>query len=172
MNYRHAYHAGNFADVFKHIILARLLEYMKVKDKPFRVFDTHSGIGLYDLGSEQAGKTGEWQSGVKRIMDAQPPAAVNRLIGSPGKMRFALWAKVIIPALPASPTRCCEKLTASPCLSCMRKTAKKLKQEFQGDYQTRVYDSDGWLASTGHIPPKEKRGVMLVDPPFEDGKDL
>ena len=62
MNYRHAYHAGNFADVFKHIILTRLLEYMKTKDKPFRVFDTHSGIGSYDLGSEQAAKTDKYNN--------------------------------------------------------------------------------------------------------------
>ncbi len=171
MNYRHAYHAGNFADVFKHIILARLLEYMKVKDKPFRVFDTHSGIGLYDLGSEQAGKTGEWQSGVKRIMDAQPPAAVNRLIG-PWKDAVRTVGEGHYPGSPRVAHALLRKTDRLSLFELHEEDSQKLKQEFQGDYQTRVYDSDGWLASTGHIPPKEKRGVMLVDPPFEDGKDF
>ena len=61
MNYRHAYHAGNFADVVKHVVLARLVEYLKLKDKAFRVIDTHAGAGLYDLSSQEAQKTGEWR---------------------------------------------------------------------------------------------------------------
>ena len=70
MNYRHAYHAGNFADVVKHVILTRLVEYLKRKDQAFRVIDTHAGIGLYDLKGIEAGKTGEWTGGIERIMDA------------------------------------------------------------------------------------------------------
>ncbi|MDX8463838.1 23S rRNA (adenine(2030)-N(6))-methyltransferase RlmJ, partial [Mesorhizobium humile] len=70
MNYRHAYHAGNFADVVKHTVLCRLVEYLKQKDKAFRVIDTHAGIGRYDLASVEAGKTGEWQGGVGRLFEA------------------------------------------------------------------------------------------------------
>ena len=66
MNYRHAYHAGNFADVVKHVVLSRLVEYLKQKDKAFRVIDTHAGIGRYDLSSTEAQKTGEWQGGIGR----------------------------------------------------------------------------------------------------------
>ncbi len=68
MNYRHAYHAGNFADVVKHVVLARLIDYLKRKDKPFRVIDTHAGTGLYDLSSVEAQKTGEWRDGIGRLM--------------------------------------------------------------------------------------------------------
>jgi len=73
MNYRHAYHAGNFADVVKHVALTRLVEYLKAKDKAFRVIDTHAGVGLYDLGSEAARKTGEWHAGIGRLIGNGPP---------------------------------------------------------------------------------------------------
>jgi 23S rRNA (adenine2030-N6)-methyltransferase len=78
MNYRHAYHAGGFADVVKHAVLARIVEYLKEKQKAFRVIDTHAGAGLYDLASEEAQKTREWQSGIGCVLDAklQPEAAV------------------------------------------------------------------------------------------------
>ncbi|HEV2900555.1 MAG TPA: 23S rRNA (adenine(2030)-N(6))-methyltransferase RlmJ, partial [Pseudaminobacter sp.] len=71
MNYRHAYHAGNFADVVKHAVLAWLVEYLKQKDKAFRVIDTHAGVGLYDLSAEEAQKTGEWRSGIARLIEAK-----------------------------------------------------------------------------------------------------
>ena len=70
MNYRHAYHAGNFADVVKHAVLARIVDYLKLKEKAFRVIDTHAGIGLYDLSSDEAQKTGEWRNGIGRLEDA------------------------------------------------------------------------------------------------------
>ncbi len=82
MNYRHAFHAGNFADVVKHSVLARLVEYLKLKDKAFRVIDTHAGTGLYDLSSEQAHKTGEWQGGIARLHEkplTDLPPIVQRL---------------------------------------------------------------------------------------------
>ncbi|WP_407803353.1 23S rRNA (adenine(2030)-N(6))-methyltransferase RlmJ, partial [Staphylococcus aureus] len=73
MNYRHIYHAGNFADVLKHAVLARLVRYLQNKDKAFRVLDTHAGIGLYDLASEEAQKTGEWQTGIGKLMEGDLP---------------------------------------------------------------------------------------------------
>lgn len=75
MNYRHAYHAGNFADVVKHVVLARLVEYLKQKDKAFRLLDTHAGIGRYDLSASEAGKTREWKGGIGRLIEAQLGAA-------------------------------------------------------------------------------------------------
>jgi hypothetical protein len=76
MNYRHAYHAGNFADVFKHALLTRILLYLMRKDAPLRYLDTHSGVGRYDLSSEEALRTGEWRDGIGRLMGADlPPAA-------------------------------------------------------------------------------------------------
>src|SRR5215207_3750999 len=76
MNYRHAYHAGNFADVVKHAVLALIIEHLKLKPAPFRIIDTHAGIGVYDLDSEAAQKTGEWREGIGRVMAANlAPAA-------------------------------------------------------------------------------------------------
>ena len=71
MNYRHAYHAGNFADVVKHAVLALVIEHLKLKPAPFRVIDTHAGIGVYDLASEPAQKTGEWREGIGRVMETR-----------------------------------------------------------------------------------------------------
>ncbi|MES0084186.1 23S rRNA (adenine(2030)-N(6))-methyltransferase RlmJ, partial [Mesorhizobium sp. M0026] len=81
MNYRHAYHAGNFADVVKHAVLSRLIEYLKQKDKAFRVIDTHAGIGRYDLSSTEAQKTGEWQGGIRRRAPAAPPPPAGGMRG-------------------------------------------------------------------------------------------
>ena len=80
MNYRHIYHAGNFADVFKHIIIARIIEYLKKKDHAFRVIDTHAGIGVYDLSSDEAQKTGEWIDGIGRILDRPVQPDIELLI--------------------------------------------------------------------------------------------
>lgn len=80
MNYRHIYHAGNFADVLKHAVLARLVRYQQNKDKAFRVLDTHAGIGLYDLSSEEAQKTGEWVDGIGKLMEAELPADVAEIL--------------------------------------------------------------------------------------------
>ena len=87
MNYRHAYHAGNFADVVKHVVLSRIIEYLKRKDAPFRVIDTHAGIGLYDLSSDEAQKTGEWLGGIGRLagkaFSRRGGGAARRLISTP-----------------------------------------------------------------------------------------
>jgi len=80
MNYRHAFHAGNFADVFKHIILARCLEHLKAKPTPFRVIDTHAGIGRYDLSGVRAERTGEWRAGIGRLLEASLPDGIKALI--------------------------------------------------------------------------------------------
>ena len=68
MNYRHAFHAGNHADVLKHIVLARLIEHLKKKDKAFRIIDLHAGIGIYDLNAEAAARTGEWREGRRPLL--------------------------------------------------------------------------------------------------------
>ncbi len=77
MNYRHAYHAGNFADVLKHAVLALVIEHLKLKPAPFRVIDTHAGLGVYDLGCEAAEKTGEWRQGIGRILDKKAKLAAD-----------------------------------------------------------------------------------------------
>ncbi|UVK37979.1 23S rRNA (adenine(2030)-N(6))-methyltransferase RlmJ [Mesorhizobium sp. AR10] len=171
MNYRHAYHAGNFADVVKHVVLSRLLEYLKQKDKAFRVIDTHAGIGRYDLSSTEAEKTGEWQGGIGRLVDA-----------ALGKPAAALLAPYLDAVRSLNPEGGVQKYPGSPLIArhLMRKQDRlsaielhpkdvaKLKTLFASDFQTRVIELNGWLALGAHLPPKEKRGLVLIDPPFEE----
>ena len=170
MNYRHIYHAGNFADVFKHILLTRIISYLKRKDGAFRVIDTHAGIGLYDLTGVQAQKTKEWQDGIGRFKDATLSADAAKLL--------APYLEIALPLLegdkpqyPGSPLitrgllRKQDRMTA---IELHDADAQTLRQRFEGDYQARIIHLDGWLALGGHLPPKEKRGLVLVDPPFEE----
>ncbi|RUT97901.1 23S rRNA (adenine(2030)-N(6))-methyltransferase RlmJ [Mesorhizobium sp. USDA-HM6] len=171
MNYRHAYHAGNFADVVKHAVLCRLVEYLKQKDKAFRVIDTHAGIGRYDLASVEAGKTGEWQGGVGRLFEAtiepqaaallQPYLQAVRAENPDGGLRRYPGSPLVVRHL----LRKQDRLTA---IELHPQDAARLKAIFAGDFQTRVIELDGWLALGAHLPPKEKRGLVLVDPPFEE----
>jgi 23S rRNA (adenine2030-N6)-methyltransferase len=170
MNYRHIYHAGNFADVFKHAVLARLIAYLKQKDKPFRVIDTHAGIGVYDLSSEEAQKTGEWRDGIGRVMEASLPPSVAPLIGPYLETVRALNPGGGIGLYPGSPKISRLMLRKEDRLSLMElhpADYEELAENFAGDFQTRVTHLDGWLALNAHLPPKEKRGLILVDPPFE-----
>ena len=170
MNYRHAYHAGNFADVMKHAALARIVEYLKQKDKAFRVIDTHAGLGVYDLSSAEAQKTGEWRGGIGRLLEATLPAGAQALLApyldavraadSGGGMRRYPGSPAIVRHL----LRPYDRLTA---IELHPADAAALKARFAGDFQTRVIELDGWLALGAHLPPKEKRGLVLVDPPFE-----
>ncbi|UVC14048.1 23S rRNA (adenine(2030)-N(6))-methyltransferase RlmJ [Mesorhizobium onobrychidis] len=171
MNYRHAYHAGNFADVVKHVVLSRLVEYLKQKDKAFRVIDTHAGIGRYDLSSTEAQKTGEWQGGIGRLVGAE--------IGAPAAALLAPYLEAVrslnpeggVKKYPGSPLIARHLMRKQDRLSAIelhRQDAAKLRALFQGDFQTRVIELDGWLALGAHLPPKEKRGLVLVDPPFEE----
>lgn len=170
MNYRHVYHAGNFADVVKHAVLARIVEYLKRKDKAFRVIDTHAGIGLYDLSSEEAQKTGEWHGGIGRLMDASLDAETASLLNPLLDAVHAVNQEGGIQRYPGSPRvtrhllRKQDRLTA---VELHPQDAARLKEEFAGDFQTRVIELDGWLALGAHLPPKEKRGLVLIDPPFE-----
>ena len=170
MNYRHIYHAGNFADVFKHAVLARLIAYLKQKDKPFRVIDTHAGIGVYDLSSEEAQKTGEWRDGIGRVMEAPLPPSVAPLIEPYLETVRALNPNGGIELYPGSPKISRLMLRKEDRLSLMElhpADYEELAGNFAGDFQTRATHLDGWLALNAHLPPKEKRGLILVDPPFE-----
>ncbi len=170
MNYRHVYHAGNFADVVKHVVLSRLIEYLKLKDKAFRVIDTHAGIGLYDLTSPEAQKTGEWQGGIDRILQADLPRPVAELLRPYLDAVRAVNGEGGLTNYPGSPLVVRHLLRSQDRLSAIElhpEDAVTLKRLFEGDFQTRVMQLDGWLALGAHLPPKEKRGLVLVDPPFE-----
>lgn len=159
MNYRHIYHAGNFADVVKHALLLRLLAAMQRKEKPFLVLDTHAGIGHYDLSSEQAEKTGEWRDGVGRILENPPPAlaefveAVKHLGLYPGSPVFA-----------ANALRPQDRLVAC---ELHPEDAATLRRTMRGFANAAVHERDGYEALGAFLPPPEKRGLILIDPPFE-----
>jgi len=175
VNYRHAYHAGNFADVVKHVVLTRLLEYLKQKDKAFRVIDTHAGVGRYDLSSVEAQKTGEWQGGIGRLMDAAFAAPVAALLAPYLEAVRSLNPEGGIQKYPGSPMIARHLMRKQDRLSAIElhpKDAAKLRTLFAGDFQARIIELDGWLALGAHLPPKEKRGLVLIDPPFEEAGEF
>lgn len=170
MNYRHAFHAGNFADVIKHIILTRIICYLQKKDKAFRVLDTHAGIGLYDLTSSEAQRSPEWKQGIQALMNAKRSTELNALIKPYLDVINELNASGTLKLYPGSPLlarklmRSQDRLTAT---ELHPKDAVTLKSHFEGDIQVKAIELDGWQALVAHMPPKEKRGLVLVDPPFE-----
>lgn len=181
MNYRHAYHAGNFADVLKHAVLSLVLTYMAKKDAPFRVIDTHAGIGMYDLASEAAEKTGEWKGGIGRLL-GQPDADIAPL----PEAAAALLAPYLDAVRACNPDGELRRYPGSPCLALALMRAEDrlvanelhpedaglLGQALAGDRRAKVLGLDGWLALKAQLPPKERRGVILVDPPFEQAGEL
>jgi 23S rRNA (adenine2030-N6)-methyltransferase len=175
MNYRHAYHAGNFADVVKHVALVRLVEYLKLKDKAFRVVDTHAGTGLYDLSSPEAQKTGEWLQGIGRLLDADLSPEAMALLAPYLDAVKAANPDGGVKRYPGSPLierhliRVQDRLTA---IELHPQDFQRLKARFAGDFQARIIQLDGWLALGAHLPPKEKRGLVLIDPPFEQAGEF
>jgi 23S rRNA (adenine2030-N6)-methyltransferase len=177
MNYRHAYHAGNFADVLKHAILALVIEHLKLKPAPFRVIDTHAGIGLYDLASEQAGKTGEWREGIGRVLAADfSPGAAAALSPYLGVVRAVNGSDAhVLRRYPGSPLIARYLMRADDVLVLNElhpEDNAALKREFARDAQVKVLALDGFTALKAMLPPKERRGVVLVDPAYEEQGEL
>lgn len=175
MNYRHSYHAGNFADVLKHVVLALSIAYFRQKATPFRVIDTHAGVGAYDLHTHEAQKTGEWEAGIGRLLASPLPEPVTALL----EPYLAVIAKM-------NPDGALRHYPGSPLLArhLMRPTdilvANELHPEdhelleelFARDPATKVMSIDGYSALRSLLPPKERRGIVLVDPPFEEPGEL
>jgi 23S rRNA (adenine2030-N6)-methyltransferase len=170
MNYRHAFHAGNFADVMKHAVLARIILYQQRKEAAFRVIDTHGGAGRYSLASEAAAKTGEWLDGIGRLRDATlPPAAAELLKPYLGiALPMVTGSPAAYPGSPLITRMLARKQDRQTALELHPEEARKLAKLFAGDFQVRVIELDGWLSLGAHVPPKEKRGLVLIDPPFEE----
>jgi 23S rRNA (adenine2030-N6)-methyltransferase len=177
MNYKHAFHAGNAADVLKHAILVLVLRYLSQKDAPFRLIDTHAGAGLYDLAGDDASRTGEWHDGIGRLLDGMQ----QKLSGLPPEA-----AALLAPYL-ACITACRAEhgrmaYPGSPVLArmLMRRDdrlvlcetaagpAKALGKAIGRDKRVSILPLDGWMVLKAQIPPKEKRGLVLIDPAFED----
>src|SRR6185437_9616236 len=170
MNYRHAFHAGNFADVIKHIVLVRILTYLQEKQAAFRVIDTHAGAGVYDLAGEEAERGGEWLIGIARVMQARFSQAALPLVAPYLDIVRAFNMPPDIKVYPGSPLiarallRPQDRLTACELEPNAR---KQLTEALRKDTQARVVDLDGWVALSAFVPPNERRGLVLIDPPFE-----
>src|SRR6202011_3232595 len=171
MNYRHAFHAGSFADVIKHIVLARILIYLQEKPAAFRVIDTHAGAGIYDLTSDEARRGGEFLTGIARLMQARFSEKTLPLITPYLDIVRAFNPQRELTAYPGSPLiarallRPQDRLTAC---EVEPKARKLLIGALRRDAQARVVDLDGWMALPAFVPPNAGGGLVLVDPPFED----
>jgi len=175
MNYRHAFHAGNFADVLKHVVLGLCLERLNQKDKPYRFIDTHAGAGIYDLAGEEAARSPEWREGVRRVIAAlpsAPPAARDAL---------APWLAALAAAnpgggdrfYPGSPFIAASLMRAADRIRLAElhpETALSLSGTFRSDVRVKIEQRDGYEALGAYLPPPERRGLALIDPPFEEGE--
>jgi len=167
MNYRHGFHAGNFGDVLKHAILCLLLRRLVAKPSPFSVLDTHAGRGEYDLTGDEAQRTGEFRHGILRLLERDdaplsllpyleavrlrnPTGELRRYPGSPRLIRAALR--------PGDRLNLLELHEAEMAL---------LRRAFGGDTQVSFHDGDGYQALKALLPPRPARGLVLIDPPFE-----
>ncbi|HEY5378319.1 MAG TPA: 23S rRNA (adenine(2030)-N(6))-methyltransferase RlmJ [Pseudolabrys sp.] len=175
MNYRHVFHAGNFADVFKHIVLCRILHYLRGKEAAFRVIDTHAGAGLYDLTGSEASRGGEWHDGIERLMAAPLAAPLAALLAPYLEVIGALNERGRLTVYPGSPALARAWLRPQDRLIACElepKAATALASHLRGDTRIKTIEIDGWTALSAYVPPPERRGLVLVDPPFEEGGDF
>jgi 23S rRNA (adenine2030-N6)-methyltransferase len=172
MNYRHAFHAGNHADVLKHILLLALLDALKKKDAPFFVLDTHGGRGRYLLAAPESRKTGEADAGILKLMgEAKMPEVVERYLRAVAANNpvGALIAYPGSPLLIAQALRDQDRLAAC---ELQPDEANALKELFAHDARVAVHARDGYAAMKALLPPKLgatrfARGLVLIDPPYE-----
>jgi 23S rRNA (adenine2030-N6)-methyltransferase len=171
MNYRHAFHAGNIADVLKHATLARILVHLGEKAAPFRVIDTHAGTGRYDLASAQAARTGEWRDGIGRLWAAELPDDIRSLLAPYLAAIAAANPGGALRHYPGSPLIALDLMRPQDRLvACELEpgAATALAVNLRRDARARAVAIDGWTALNAYVPPKERRGVVLIDPPYED----
>lgn len=167
MNYRHHYHAGGAADLLKHLVLTLLVRRLQAKPAPLCYLDTHAGAGSYDLAHEMSQKTGEYTRGVARLWGPGAlPGALGDLLrvieghNPDGQLRVYPGSPRVVRALlrPGDRMVCCEL---------HGRDFERLQQEFRGDPQVGVHMRDGYEGLKAFLPPAERRGLVLIDPPFE-----
>jgi 23S rRNA (adenine2030-N6)-methyltransferase len=175
MNYRHAFHAGSFADVVKHAVLTRLLLHLGGKPAAYRVIDTHAGAGRYDLTGPEASRSGEWHDGIERLLRAPADEALRPLLTPYLDAVAAHNPAGRLTTYPGSPAlvraflRMQDRLVAC---ELEPNAAAALKRNFAQDRRIKVIAIDGWTALNAYVPPRERRGLVLIDPPFEDAGDF
>jgi len=173
MNYRHIYHAGNFADVFKHCVLIMLAQSLFKKDSPILFLDTHAGVGEYDLTSEIAQKTREYKNGIARIYGQPNCPSVIQLyqnivhtFNSHTKtLRFYPGSPLILRKL----MRAQDHMILT---ELHQEDIQTLKRYFYQDQQVAVHHTDGYQGLKAFLPPKHGRGLILIDPPFEEKNEF
>jgi 23S rRNA (adenine2030-N6)-methyltransferase len=170
--YRHLFHAGGFTDVFKHALLAQLVVALKGKVKPFLYLDTHAGTGRYDLGHPWAQKNREYQGGSARVWtraDAPPALApyldAVRAENPDGRLRRYPGSPVIARGLLRAHDRMAlTELNKADCAA--------LAELFSGDRRVQVRLADGYAALDAFLPPRERRGIVFVDSPFDRAREF
>jgi 23S rRNA (adenine2030-N6)-methyltransferase len=219
MNYRHAFHAGNFADVVKHAVLTRILVHLRGKPAAFRVIDTHAGAGTYDLAGEEASRSGEWRGGIARLLAAPiapavqallkpyldvvaslnnastPPARAairrddpnrdnsnqnerpldSRLHGNDRLASASPGTEYVLTTYPGSPALARAFLRSQDRLVACELEPKAyalLADNLARDRRIKTVAIDGWTALNAYVPPSERRGIIVVDPPFEEAQDF
>ncbi len=175
MNYRHAFHAGSFTDVVKHAILARILVYLGQKSAPFRFIDTHAGAGRYDLRGAEAQRSPEWRDGVARLIAASPPNPIAALLAPYLRTIGPLGPGGAPAAYPGSPAIAQALMRGEDRLALCEahpEEREKLIAALGRDRRLSIVGTDGYVALNAYLPPKERRGLVLIDPPFEAPDEL
>jgi len=170
VNYRHAFHAGSFSDVLKHAVLARILVHLKRKEAPFRFIDTPAGAGRYDLSGDEARRSPEWREGIARVLMARPPAPVGEFLRPYLQAVGPHDAEGRPVAYPGSPAIAQTLMRAQDRIALCEANPDEreaLIAALGRDRRLSIVSTDGYVALNAYLPPKERRGVILIDPPFE-----
>ena len=171
MNYRHAFHAGNFADVVKHVFLVRILIYLTKKDPALRFIDTHAGAGRYDLGATAAQRSPEWRDGVARLLKAKPQGEVAELLkpylAIVGAFDAAEGRPLSYPGSPAIAQALLRPQDRIALCEAHPEERAALVAALGHDARLSIVGTDGYMALNAYTPPKERRGLALIDPPYE-----
>ena len=172
MNYRHAFHAGNHADVLKHLVISRIIALLARKETPFACLDSHAGVGLYDLQGDQASRTGEWLDGIGRLWGAADLPeltadyfGVLRALNPDGALRYYPGS----PELERQLTRPQDRVLLN---EKHPEDGRLLKDNMKGDRRVAVHLGEGWHVPRALLPVAEKRALLLIDPPFEKADEL
>lgn len=167
LSYRHSFHAGNHADVLKHIVQSLILNSLQQKEKPFVYHDTHSGVGRYDLTHEWSEKTGEYKQGIARVWQQDNiPAELDSYLDAIRQLNQGETLRYY----PGSPRVARAHLREQDRMVLTELHPSDyplLEQEFHRDRQVSIYKEDGFARLKASLPPQERRGLVLIDPPYE-----
>jgi 23S rRNA (adenine2030-N6)-methyltransferase len=173
VNYRHAFHAGNIADVVKHAVLVQLIEQLRQKDTAFCYIDTHAGQGRYDLTSEAADKTGEFRDGIARLLALpEPPPTLARYLALVRAAQPTPDRLQIYPGSPALVQALLRPQDRAILVELHPEDVGVLRAQFRRDARIHVHHRDGYEALPAFVPPSERRGLVLIDPPYEERDEL